>query len=109
MQTFPELGLWRDLRDSIQNRVWDTSNEPEPVEKVKSPSPSRSRSRSRRRRSREKDQNRTDNPVSAAEKQRDAVWESRWTTSDDRDNESGFHDRGQQQTEKRDRRSIIEL
>jgi len=108
MQTFPELGLWRDLRDSIQNRVWDTSNEPEPIEKLKSRSPSRSRSRSRRRRSREKEQNRSDNPVSAAEKQRDVVWESRWTTSDDRDNDSGLHDRGQQQTEKRDRRRIIE-
>lgn len=30
MQTFPELGLWRDLRDAIQRRVWDTSGEPEP-------------------------------------------------------------------------------
>ncbi|CAE8614749.1 unnamed protein product, partial [Polarella glacialis] len=60
MQTFPELGLWRDLRQAIQSRVWDSSGEPAPPvpdEPVPEPEPekksrSRKRSRSRRRRDR---------------------------------------------------------
>jgi len=59
MQTFPELGLWRDLRDAIHRRVWDTTGEPpepEPaaapaaVESARGSSRSRSRKRSRSRR-----------------------------------------------------------
>mmetsp|Transcript_61668 Transcript_61668/g.134844 ORF Transcript_61668/g.134844 Transcript_61668/m.134844 type:complete len:508 (+) Transcript_61668:151-1674(+) len=108
IQVFPELGLWRELRDAIHRRVWDTTGEPIedlpaqdlygniiPEEKK------RSRSRSRRRRSRSRDGGRRrrgfqDGPdqadrgreragsrLSAQEKQRDSVWDSRWNTSDD--------------------------
>jgi hypothetical protein len=109
MQTFPELGLWRELREAIQARVWDTSNEPEPpptpAPKPKSPSRHRSRSRGRgggrRDRSRERDRRRNDDDANgdgrrhrdserdrARENEsfqpqpRDLAWESRWTTSD---------------------------
>lgn len=65
MQTFPEMGLWRELRQAIHTRVWDTTGEPlvaapqEPVEETKrSKSRKRSRSRSRSRRRRDRDRGR---------------------------------------------------
>eukprot|EP00434_Breviolum_minutum_P014845 symbB.v1.2.013089.t2/scaffold919.1/size152209/1 len=71
MQTFPEMGLWRELRQAIQTRVWDTTGEPIPQlpqeqdmeestkrSKSRRRSRSRKRSRSRSRRRREKDRDR---------------------------------------------------
>lgn len=94
MQTFPELGLWRSLREGIQARVWDSSNEPEPPPPKREKS--RRRSRSRRRRDRSGSRNgegakrgsadgrsgRSDQDM-AANRQKDQAWDSRWTTSDD--------------------------
>ncbi|CAK0902984.1 unnamed protein product [Prorocentrum cordatum] len=99
MQSFPELGLWRNMWDMISQRVWDSSNDPPEVQKAEKPkSRSRSRrrkskSRSRRRRSRsgrrkEPEDVRPRGGVRAeiefaADRQRDIAWENRWTTSDD--------------------------
>ncbi|CAK9101354.1 unnamed protein product [Durusdinium trenchii] len=65
MQTFPEMGLWRELRQAIHARVWDTSGEPVPEIQEENPteetkrSKSRKRSRSRsRRRNRDRDRGR---------------------------------------------------
>lgn len=71
MQTFPEMGLWRELRQAIHTRVWDTTGEPIPQlpqeqdmeestkrSKSRRRSRSRKRSRSRSRRRREKDRDR---------------------------------------------------
>eukprot|EP00930_Biecheleria_cincta_P032373 TRINITY_DN22469_c0_g1_i2.p1 TRINITY_DN22469_c0_g1~~TRINITY_DN22469_c0_g1_i2.p1 ORF type:complete len:694 (+),score=130.83 TRINITY_DN22469_c0_g1_i2:200-2281(+) len=60
MQAYPELMLWRSLREAIHSRVWDSSGEPLPelpdpatkTEPTKTRSQSRRRSRSRRRRDR---------------------------------------------------------
>lgn len=48
LETFPELGVWRDFRDRIQQRVWDTSLDDAPKpSKWDRKDRSRSRSRSR--------------------------------------------------------------
>lgn len=65
IQTFPELALWRELRQAIQHRVWDSSAEPDPVPvqvaPPKQPEPkAKSRSRSKRKRSRSRRRSRDD-------------------------------------------------
>ncbi|CAE7027036.1 unnamed protein product [Symbiodinium natans] len=63
MQTFPEMSLWRELRQAILARVWDSSGEPveAPPEEVPTEQGKRSRSKSRRRsRSRSRRRHRDD-------------------------------------------------
>ncbi|CAJ1351927.1 unnamed protein product [Effrenium voratum] len=61
MQTFPEMGLWRELRQAVHARVWDSSGEPPPKEPVQEAAPDAKRSRSRsRRRSRSRSRRRRD-------------------------------------------------
>jgi len=132
MQTFPELGLWRDLREAIASRLWDSSMEPAPEPPPpKASNKSRSRSRSRRRsrsgsrrRGRDRSRSRSRRRRGDAEgddggrfgsmfersrghDQRDLAWETRWTTSDDQDR-ARYVDPGQQKVQKRDHRKAIE-
>lgn len=133
MNTFPELGLWRDLREGIQQRVWDSSNEPEPAPKPKpahrsksrSQNRSRSGSKKRRDRSRSKEDGRKrrgtfgdtedgslfagseQNSQTAKNRQKDAVWDARWTTSDDPGRDM-HQDTKSKLVRHRDRRQAIE-
>lgn len=126
MQTFPELGLWRDLREHIRSRVWDSAGEPEPPPRQKK-SRSRKRSRSRRKRSRSrsrsegrrrrradedeaKDRQQRDRMRDiefAANRQKDIAWDGRWTTSDD-PGHNFQQDQGKEKVRSIDRRQAIE-
>lgn len=120
MQTFPELGLWRELRDIIQRRIWDTTGEPEPPapkEETKKKSRSRSkrrRSRSRGRRSRSRSgrrggEDRREDRYSQHEKQRDLAWDNRWSTSDEPGYDPKAQKKGGDKKQRgRDRRKAIE-
>jgi len=59
MQTFPELGIWREFREMLQNRVWDTSKDPPEAPKPKSKSRSSSRKKSRERERERRDRSRS--------------------------------------------------
>eukprot|EP00929_Paragymnodinium_shiwhaense_P075073 TRINITY_DN38390_c0_g1_i1.p1 TRINITY_DN38390_c0_g1~~TRINITY_DN38390_c0_g1_i1.p1 ORF type:complete len:651 (-),score=170.69 TRINITY_DN38390_c0_g1_i1:49-2001(-) len=81
MQTFPELGIWREFRELIQQRVWACGQDADGG-RLPSLSPSRSRSPSERKRKRngaDKKGGREEPPKSA----KDVQWDARWKSSDD--------------------------
>lgn len=103
MQVYPELGIWREFRERIQYRVWDSENDPpktSPPRERRSKSRKRSRKADRKEKVEEGRRRRSGwDDSSAGGSKRDAApdferagrdakrraWESRWTNSDDHD------------------------
>lgn len=133
MQTFPELGLWREMREKVQQRVWDVRNEPEEEQPPPPPPKAKSRSRSRRRRrdnpsrsrsrrrgdpvlddgafgdGRRRDRGRGDDQVDPFQKEKDMKWDMRWKSSDDNGVGAAPPDPTQKREHGRKRKDMKEL
>lgn len=88
MQTFPELGVWREFRGLLEGRVWDCSCDPPYVPRPeKSPSRDRKRQREKEEKEREKEREKRrraeSTPQDPEGKEKDRKWDARWRSTDD--------------------------